>query len=223
NFDLMQITERINSVQDLQELFIRRPEIDRGSRRLNMSKDKWNTKSWNGDSDPREVLFFFCWSKGREHASEILREWGANDEDLNWDLMKVQGFTITYPKGKALAGDAGLNLNSCAGNTLSNEAASDEAADGDKGTTLDEICDANASATCIADEASSFEIPLLDDVDPDDLLEIEENAEERGVVTICDEPTLEELSKQGTWGDAGREGDDRVVSTISRNFIIKGL
>ena len=45
NFDLLQLEEKASHAMQVGDLYARRPEWDRGSRRLTGSLDHWNTRS----------------------------------------------------------------------------------------------------------------------------------------------------------------------------------
>lgn len=84
NFDLLQLEERVTILCRLMWIYSRHPDWDPGSRRLNISLDHWNTRSWTGDTQTVSVNLTVCWDGGMQRAKLILTPvFGAIDfEDI---------------------------------------------------------------------------------------------------------------------------------------------
>ena len=68
NFDMLQLEEKAGAAMQVCEIYTRRPEWDRGSRRLSGSLDHWNTRSWTGCVDPSKVNVPQAWAEGMGRA-----------------------------------------------------------------------------------------------------------------------------------------------------------
>ena len=84
-------------------VYARRPEWDRGSRRLSGSLDQWNTRSWTGCVDVRKVNVPMAWAAGMARARERLLATGlfeAHELDFAALAAAAPGVTVLQPQGK---------------------------------------------------------------------------------------------------------------------------
>ena len=105
-FDLLQMEDRISAACQVREIFERRPELDRSSRKLNKSFDHWNTASWEGCTKTLDVDLGRCWQIGANQAKTVLRRHDLYSEDEvdfatisgtgNIDLMRPKGIHIGH-------------------------------------------------------------------------------------------------------------------------------
>ena len=72
NFDVLQLSERIVSARQVDEVFAQKPEWDAGSRKRMNSLDHHNPKSWTGDTRIETVDLLQCWKNGEVDASRLL-------------------------------------------------------------------------------------------------------------------------------------------------------
>jgi hypothetical protein len=108
NFDALQLEERINIAAQIAYIFTKRPDWDRGSRRLNGSLDRWNPKSWRGCVDPKLANVRNSWDNGLALSGTILQADGLfSATETNFTAISQQGngagvnrnFTIYCPDG----------------------------------------------------------------------------------------------------------------------------
>ena len=65
NFDCLGFQERICDAVIISNIYSEHPELDTNSRRLNMTVDRKNVRSWEGDTKVQNVNEVECWSQGR--------------------------------------------------------------------------------------------------------------------------------------------------------------
>ncbi|KAF9779440.1 hypothetical protein BJ322DRAFT_1113248 [Thelephora terrestris] len=76
NFDILDLTGKLATSSLIDAIYARNPELDAGSRRLNISHsvgiDHVNPKSWIGDVGVDKVSLQLCWEEGRKQAINLL-------------------------------------------------------------------------------------------------------------------------------------------------------
>ncbi|KEP46198.1 hypothetical protein V565_212800, partial [Rhizoctonia solani 123E] len=76
NMDIVQLADRAEAAQYIDEIYARNPDLYRGSYRLsldgNTGIDHTNPASWTGDVTASSAGIRSCWSAGQERASQIL-------------------------------------------------------------------------------------------------------------------------------------------------------
>ncbi|KIJ34834.1 hypothetical protein M422DRAFT_181602, partial [Sphaerobolus stellatus SS14] len=74
NVDALQLTERMEAAQDIEDILTERPDLDRGHRRLKLEGaegiDHVNPHSWIGDVVVGNINLHTCWWKGRQAAQK---------------------------------------------------------------------------------------------------------------------------------------------------------
>ena len=73
NFDCLGFQERICDAVIISNIYSEHPELDTNSRRLNMTVDRKNVRSWEGDTKVQNVNEVECWSEGRLRAIRALQ------------------------------------------------------------------------------------------------------------------------------------------------------
>ena len=68
NFNVAGLKERMAGAAAIARIQAQKPEWDTISRKLHSSYDRKNVRSWNGDTDVRDVNISACWRQGRERA-----------------------------------------------------------------------------------------------------------------------------------------------------------
>ena len=101
NFDLLQLEEKVTHAMQIADVYTRRPEWDRGSRRLSGSLDHWNTRSWTGCTDVTKVNVPLAWSTGMARSKARFEKTGLfTPAELDFAALAAQGFTMLMPQGK---------------------------------------------------------------------------------------------------------------------------
>ena len=76
NFDILELSYKLAMASVISSIYIRHPELDAGSRRLNLTDaigvDHVNPKSWAGDVIVDSVSLPLCWQKGKADADAFL-------------------------------------------------------------------------------------------------------------------------------------------------------
>jgi len=76
NFDILELSYKLAMASLISSIYIRHPELDAGSRRLNLTDaigvDHANPKSWVGDVIVDNVSLQLCWQKGKANADTFL-------------------------------------------------------------------------------------------------------------------------------------------------------
>jgi hypothetical protein len=105
NFDVLQLSERIVSARQVDEVFAQKPEWDAGSRKRMNSLDHHNPKSWTGDTRIETVDLLQCWKNGEVDASRLLTRDGLYSEHA-CDFVAMgarlapQHITMLKPRGR---------------------------------------------------------------------------------------------------------------------------
>lgn len=94
NFSLKELVERLAAAVDLGAIFSRRPNLDRGARRLKVTctehMDHLNPESWTGDAIACRVDLENAWRQGQIAASAVLKRIGyAIDFNTLFDTTRV--------------------------------------------------------------------------------------------------------------------------------------
>ena len=84
------------------EVYSRHPDWDRGSRRLHGSLDHWNTRSWTGCVDTRQVNVPQAWAAGMARARARFQATGLFEpKELDFAaLASAEGLTVLQPQGQ---------------------------------------------------------------------------------------------------------------------------
>lgn len=84
NFDILELSYKLATASIISSIYIRHPELDSGSRRLNLTNtigvDHVNPKSWIGDVIVDNVSLQVCWEKGRNEAQAFLSSLFPQDQ-----------------------------------------------------------------------------------------------------------------------------------------------
>jgi len=76
NFDILELSYKLAMASLISSVYIRHPELDAGSRRLNLTGaigvDHANPKSWVGDVIVDNVSLQLCWQRGKASADTFL-------------------------------------------------------------------------------------------------------------------------------------------------------
>jgi hypothetical protein len=110
NFDILELSYKLATASIISSIYIRHPELDPGSRRLNLTNaigvDHVNPKSWKGDVIVDNISLQVCWEKGRNEAQDFLSSlfppdqlddfssiFLQHDHDLLWPFGLYIGFS----------------------------------------------------------------------------------------------------------------------------------
>lgn len=91
NMDIVQLAERAESAQHIDEILARNPDLDKGSYRLKLDGsagiDHTNPASWKGNVIASSVGIRGAWSSGRDRATQILNRAGIQ---ISFDEAQLQ-------------------------------------------------------------------------------------------------------------------------------------
>ena len=103
NFDCLQMEERMSNIVALRSIYEEHPTWRADPKRLSQTFDHWNTASWTGDVDPRNVNVVNMWAMGVQDASSELSKlpfYNSSDTDLRALLLRKPHTTLLNPQGK---------------------------------------------------------------------------------------------------------------------------
>ncbi|KAF4567094.1 hypothetical protein EYR40_006090 [Pleurotus pulmonarius] len=104
NVDVLQLAQKLSVGAEINAIFSRHPDLDRGHRRLNLAGavgiDHINPKSWVGNVRVGDVDLLAEWTNGRDTASRLLAEHLPNRRMVDFNaLFAKMGVDILRPKG----------------------------------------------------------------------------------------------------------------------------
>ena len=141
NFDVIQLSERIVSARQVDEVFAQRPEWDAGSRKRMNSLDHHNPVSWTGDTSLASVDLFQCWKDGEVSATEVLTR-DALFSNRACDFVGMENRTVSQritmlkPRGMRIGVFPGTRRTACG---VDNESSSDSDGGDDDGSDDDDF------------------------------------------------------------------------------------
>ena len=109
NFNILKLSYKLAIASMISSIYIRHPELDAGSRRLNLTNaigvDHVNPKSWVGDVTVDNVSLQLCWQKGKIDAETFLssvfpphefEDFSSVFSRPNHDLLRPSGEYIGF-------------------------------------------------------------------------------------------------------------------------------
>ena len=106
NFDMKQSGEKIAAAAQVNGIFCKYPDKDRGSRKLSDTLGHWNPRSWPGDvstklfqidalGQRRDLALRGCWTQGSQQAAFLLTCGSVlSAAEVNWQGLADQGHTM---------------------------------------------------------------------------------------------------------------------------------
>jgi len=109
NFDMMDLSNKLATSSLINDIFVRNPTLDAGSRRLKVTGavgvDHLNPKSWIGDVNVNRVSLQWCWEDGRNQATSLISSLYPGDAIANFstafhsadcDLLRPDGRYVGF-------------------------------------------------------------------------------------------------------------------------------
>ncbi|KAJ8516432.1 hypothetical protein ONZ45_g6259 [Pleurotus djamor] len=120
NVDILQLSQKLSVSAEINAIFARHPDLDRGHRRLNVAGalgiDHLNPKSWKGDVCVTSVNLRQEWTAGRDKARNLLAAQMPFREHVDFlKLFEEKNIDLLRPKGEYVGtrwepGDGELEL-----------------------------------------------------------------------------------------------------------------
>jgi len=89
NFNVAGLKERMADAAAIARIYAQKPEWDTVSRKLHSSYDRKNVRSWNGDTDVRNVNIPACWRQGRERATLAIQASRVCDDENEYNYDEI--------------------------------------------------------------------------------------------------------------------------------------
>ena len=105
NFDILQLSHKLSVATEINAIFERHPDLDRGHIRRNLidarGVDHINPKSWTGDVTVGNVAIAHEYLAGRDQANKLLIDYLGEEEKVDFDdLFSKPDYDHLRPGGK---------------------------------------------------------------------------------------------------------------------------
>ena len=91
NFDILQLAHKLSIATEINAIFERHPDLNRGHIRRSLSNvrgvDHTNPKSWIGDVTVGNIKIEQEYKGGRDDANKLLKEYLGSGAQINFDIM----------------------------------------------------------------------------------------------------------------------------------------